>query len=89
MTDAEIETLWNRLAQKISLTRCFFSIAFPEKRCPKEGRWHDPTIPLSPADKFVWCDEHRHNDDVLINNPHHTSAYHSGSVEFGCPGLVS
>jgi hypothetical protein len=46
------------------MVQCFYMIAFPEKRCPNEGRWISPNV-MPPVDKFVWCDDHKHEDDVL------------------------
>jgi hypothetical protein len=52
------------------MTKCFKDIAFLEPeggrdRCQNEGVWHDPTLPL-PVCNFVWCDEHRFEDDVPV-----------------------
>ena len=36
--------------------------------CPKEGRWKiaDQELGLTVLGAFRWCDDHKHEDDVLV-----------------------
>lgn len=55
------------------ILRCWHRFAYPEDRCQREARWKSPPhlcigIGGEFMSKCVWCDEHRHQDDVPINN---------------------
>ncbi len=47
------------------MIQCFYMLAYPEKRCPKDGQWYNPDL-QSPVDKFVWCDDHKSDNDIPV-----------------------
>jgi len=47
-------------------TRCWYMIAYPERRCAQIARWHLPTAFHDFTRRSRWCDEHRHDNDIPI-----------------------
>lgn len=53
--------------------RCWYHMAQEDERCPNVGTWKTSPalIAASPNERTflaacVWCDEHKHDDDVSI-----------------------
>ena len=44
---------------------CWFNrFSLTEPHCPNPGRWHKPNAHSEFGRATVWCDEHRHGDDI-------------------------
>lgn len=50
--------------------RCWYG-RYSDKRewCRRAGKWKSVPGAIHDSIGFVWCDEHKHDDDVLIDPP--------------------
>lgn len=67
--EAEGRSSQLELTTRVDDSLCWFDMFnMRGERCGRVGRWHKPSDRMSIVRAMRWCDEHKHHDDVPLEN---------------------